>query len=332
LVLASLESVFEQLEFRSEYYLEMKAAAPRIVSLLPSATEMVCALGLGDQLVGITHECDYPREIQGKPAVVRNALPIETMSQQEIDAAVSERVRSGQSLYDIDAALLSELAPELIITQDLCKVCAASGDELSKAVRALSAQPEILWMTPSSLSGIDENLRALGQATGRLREAEVLIGARQRRFEEIGSITRELSHVPRVFCVEWFDPVYSSGHWVPEMVRIAGGVDELAREGMDSVRVSWEAVVQWAPEVLVLMPCGFTLSKVVELSPRLKDYPGWSDIPAVRQNRVYAVDANSYFARPGPRVLDGTELLAHLFHPDLFGWAGAVDAFQRLRI
>jgi iron complex transport system substrate-binding protein len=301
----------------------------RIVSLLPSATEMACVLGLSDQLVGITHECDYPREIQGKPLVVRNALPVETMSQHEIDAAVSERLRTGQSLYEIDAELLSELDPDLIITQDLCKVCAASGDELSRAIQGLAAQPDILWMTPTSLRGIDENVRALGAATGRSREAEAWIANRLSRMQKLASVTQGLRDIPRVFCMEWFDPVFCSGHWIPEMVRIAGGVDKLAREGADSVRITWEAVVEWAPEVLVLMPCGYTLAKVLELSARLPDYPGWRDLPAVRNGRVFAVDANSYFARPGPRVLEGTELLAHLFHPDVFPWNGPADAFQR---
>jgi iron complex transport system substrate-binding protein len=291
---------------------------------------MACVLGLGDELVGITHECDYPREIQGKPLVVRNALPVETMSQHEIDAAVSERLRTGQSLYEIDAQLLSELAPDLIITQDLCKVCAASGDELSRAIQGLHTQPDILWMTPTSLSGIDENVRALGDATGRSREAEAWIANRQARMQKLASVTQRLHDIPRVFCMEWFDPVFCSGHWIPEMVRIAGGLDKLAREGADSVRIPWEEIVEWAPEVLVLMPCGYTLTKVLELSSRLPDYPGWRDVPAVRSGRVFAVDANSYFARPGPRVLEGTELLAHLFHPDVFPWNGPADAFQPL--
>jgi iron complex transport system substrate-binding protein len=303
---------------------------PQIVSFLPSATEMTCALGLSDQLVGVTHECDYPPEVRGKPVVVRNALPIETMTQREVDTAVAERMREGNSLYEVDERLLQELAPDLILTQDLCQVCAPSGTEVSQALSLLPKKPQILWLTPNSLEQIAVNVRELGEATGRTTEAEQLISSGQARLEKIATVTRSLNHRPRVFCLEWLDPVYCSGHWVPEMVRIAGGIDALSSEGKDSVRIPWADVVKWAPEVLIVTPCGFNLEKVIEQSHRLSNYPGWFDLPAVRQDRVYAVDANSYFARPGPRVVDGTELLAHLIHPELFAWNGPASAYQLL--
>lgn len=302
----------------------------RIVSFLPSATEMACALGLGDQLVGITHECDYPPEVEGKPIVVRNVLPIEKMSQPEIDAAVTQRMRDGLSLYQVDEKLLQELAPDIILTQDLCQVCAPSGNEVTQALNLLPKKPQILWLTPKSLQEIFDNLRELGEATGRVKEAEELIAAGRVRLEKLVGATRNLSHRPRVFCLEWLDPVYCSGHWMPEMVEIAGGVDALARKGTDSVRIPWDDVLKWAPEVLIITPCGFNLDKVIEQTPQLFAYPGWSELPAVRANCVYAVDANSYFARPGPRVVDGTELLAHLIHPELFQWEGSQEAFRRI--
>jgi iron complex transport system substrate-binding protein len=304
--------------------------ARQIVSFLPSATEMACALGLANQLVGITHECDYPPEVKGKPVVVRNVLPIETMTQSEVDTAVAERMRAGKSLYEVDEQLLQELAPDLILTQDLCQVCAPSGNEVSHALTLLSKKPEILWLTPNSLAQIADNLRELGVATGREQEADAIIRRGRDRLQAISTATRNLASRPRVFCLEWMDPVFGSGHWLPEMVRIAGGIDALSREGQDSERVPWEEVVKWAPEVLVITPCGFNLEKVIEESQRLVNYPGWFDLPAVRQRRVYAVDANSYFARPGPRVVDGTELLAHLIHPELFQWNGPASAYQRL--
>jgi len=291
---------------------------------------MACALGLGDQLVGITHECDYPPEAQGKPVVVRNVLPIETMSQPEIDVAVTQRMRAGLSLYQVDEKLLRELAPDIIMTQDLCQVCAPSGNEVTQALELLDKKPQILWLTPKSLEEIFDNLRELGQATGRVKEAEELIASGRARLEKLADATRNLSQRPRVFCMEWLDPVYCSGHWMPEMVEIAGGVDALARKGTDSVRIPWDDVLQWAPEVLIITPCGFNLDKVIEQTPPLFNYPGWSELPAVRANRVYAVDANSYFARPGPRVVDGTELLAHLIHPELFHWQGPQEAFRRI--
>jgi iron complex transport system substrate-binding protein len=308
----------------------MTTRTQQIVSFLPSATEIACALGLTDQLVGITHECDYPELIAGKPVVVRSVLPIETMTQREIDVAVAERMRAGQSLYQVDEKLLQELAPDLILTQDLCQVCAPSGTEITQALNLLPKKPRILWMTPNSLEQIFANVRELGEATGRLKEAEELIANGRSRLEKIATVTRGLSIRPRVFCMEWLDPVYCSGHWVPEMVRLAGGEDNLAQEGADSTRISWDEVRSWAPELLIITPCGFNLEKTIEQSQQLSTFPGWSQLPAVREGRVYAVDANSYFARPGPRVVDGTELLAHLIQPEVFSWEGPARAFQRL--
>jgi iron complex transport system substrate-binding protein len=302
----------------------------RIVSFLPSATEMVCALGLDDRLVGITHECDYPSSVREKPVVVRSAVPVETMTQAEIDTSVSERLQNGQSVYQVDENLLRELAPDLILTQDLCQVCAPSGNEVSQALNSLSTKPQILWLTPKSLRQIEDNLREIGAATGCPEKADELIAVSRAKLEEIETVTRELPSRPRVFCLEWLDPIYCSGHWVPEMVRIAGGVDELGREGTDSVRLAWEDVLNWQPEVLVIMPCGYHLDDVLELAPKLSSKQGWFDLPAVRQGKVYAVDASSYFARPGPRVVGGTQLLAHLIHPELFSWNGPAAAYRRL--
>ena len=297
---------------------------PRIVSFLPSATEIACALGLADSLVGITHECDYPPEVRNKPVVVRNVLPLEQMSQKEIDRAVAERMREGQSLYQIDEELLRELAPDLILTQNLCQVCAPSGNEVSQVIKALPQAPEILWLTPQSLSEIFDNVRELGAATGRAAEAEKLIAKCESRLKGLAQRVDRAGERPRVFCMEWLDPVFASGHWVPELVRLAGGVDVLGSERGESVRVSWEEVVAAAPEVVVIMPCGFNLEQTMK---QIWSVFGFQQseaarqffaLPAVQNGRVYAVDANSYFARPGPRVVEGAELLARLIHPALF--------------
>ena len=308
----------------------VRPTAQQIVSFLPSATEMACALGLSDQLVGITYECDYPPEVRGKAIVVRKALPIETMSQREIDVAVSERMREGRSLYEVDEKLLEKLAPDLILTQDLCQVCAPSGNEVTQALNLLPKKPQILWLTPNSLDQIFANLLELGEATGHTKKAEELVAEGRARLQKTEAVTENLCVRPRVFCMEWLDPVYCSGHWVPEMVKIAGGLDALSKAGVDSVRIPWDDVVEWTPEVLVVMPCGFNLEQTIQQSRRLFAYPRWSTLPAVRNGRVFAVDANSYFARPGPRVVDGTELLAHLIHPELFSWKGSTSAYQRL--
>lgn len=302
----------------------------RIISFLPSATEMVYALGLGNQLAGVTHECDYPSEAKIKPIVVRSVLPVETMSQLEIDVAVTQRLRDGLSLYQVDEAMVRDIAPDLILTQDLCQVCAPSGNEVTQLLKSLSSKPQILWLTPKSLDQVFENIHELGTATDRLPQAGALIETSHARLEKLAVATRSLSERPRVFCMEWIDPIYCSGHWVPEMVRIAGGHDELGREGTDSVRISWDDILRWAPEVLIVMPCGFHMDKAEEQAERLFTFPGFLDLPVVRNGRVYAVDANSYFARPGPRLVEGTELLAHLIHPDLFAWAGPPGAFCRL--
>src|SRR5262249_17830269 len=212
----------------------------RIVSFLPSATEMVCALGLADQLVGITHECDHPTEIQGKPIVVRSVLPVETMTEREIDSAVAERLRTGESLYQVDEQLLRDLTPDVILTQDLCQVCAPSGNEVSQALRALPKKPQIVWLTPKSLDQIMETLRAVGKETSREERAERLIAAARARLHKIARMTESLPTRPRVFCMEWLEPIYCSGHWIPEMVQIAGGVDALGKRGADSVRTTWD--------------------------------------------------------------------------------------------
>lgn len=304
--------------------------ARRIVSFLPSATEIAFALGLGDQVFGVSHECDYPPEARTKPAVVRNALPIERMSQAQIDVAVTERLRSGSSLYVIDDEVVLNAAPDLVITQNLCEVCAPAGNEIADLLRLLPNAPEVLWMTPKSLDQIFENVRDLGEATGRAQQAELLISEGGARLERVRALADKAVRRPRVFCMEWMDPIYCCGHWVPEMVALAGGEDALGRLGTDSVRIPWDNVLAWAPEVLVIMPCGFGIAKAFEEAQRLLAYPGWSQIPAVMTGQVYVADANAYFARPGPRVVDGTELLAHLIHPELFAWAGEPDAFRRL--
>jgi iron complex transport system substrate-binding protein len=300
----------------------MRDQPRRIVSFLPSATEMVFALGLGDQLAGVTHECDYPPEAKNKPIIVRSVLE-QGLTQREIDDAVSERLQNGVSLYEPDEQALLRIEPDLILTQNLCSVCAPSGNEISRLLQILPHKPQILWLTPKSLTEIFGNIREVGEATHRSEEADALIEKLSGRIAAVAAAVRDRATTPRVFCMEWIDPLYCSGHWVPEMVRCAGGVDRLGRAGRDSVRISWEEVQRCAPEIIVVMPCGFDLEKATaaadELLPNL---PHWGDLPAVRSGRVYAVDANAYFARPGPRVVDGIELLAHLIHPDHIAWNG----------
>ena len=287
---------------------------------------MIYALGLGDHVVGVSHECDFPAEAKTKPVVSRPALDVEHLTLAEIDRAIGEKIGRGESIYHIDEMLLRLLQPDLIVTQDLCQVCAPSGNELSVALRVLDMQPEILFMSPHSLEAIEQNILDLGRVTDRASEAESIVAGGRKR---LGKIAVRVEHAPRprVFCVEWVDPIFSSGHWVPEMVELAGGIDALGRKCADSVRIPWEDVVRWAPEVFVVSPCGFHLERALAQVSHLESLPGWNELPAVRSGRVYAVDADAYFARPGPRVVDGIELLAHLIHPELVGWTGPREAF-----
>jgi iron complex transport system substrate-binding protein len=302
----------------------------RLISFLPAATEMAFALGLGDRLVGVSHECDFPASAKTKPVVVKAALPLEAMSLREIDVTVAQRIGNGQSFYEVDERLLAQLAPTHILTQALCHVCAPSGNEITRALAALPVKPEILWFTPHTIGEIFGNLRDLGAATGTTARAEEIIAAAQARLQKIASQVEKIKRQPRVFCLEWIDPYYCCGHWVPEMVELAGGVDGLGRKGKDSVRISWKEIGEWAPEVLIISPCGFNAEKAVAQAEQLLQQPGWNDLPAVRNGRVFAVDANAYFARPGPRVVEGVELLAHLIHPEIFEWSGSPDAFQKI--
>ncbi len=272
---------------------------------------MVHALGAGGQLVGRSHECDYPPEVVDLPIVSRPALDLPGASPAEIDDAVSDRMRTGESMYAIDEVLLRELQPDVILTQNLCRVCAPSGNELSRAVRDFTIRPDILFLTPSDLAGIEENIQATGVAIGRPDAAMELIHSTRRRLARVRSAVAEVP-TRRVAFLEWTDPPFCAGHWVPEMIALAGGHDPLGRPGEDSVRVSWDDVEAAAPELIVVSPCGYRLPQAAELARSL---------PRTSGARVYAVDANAYYARPGPRVAEGVELLGHLFHPELIPWA-----------
>jgi len=287
----------------------------RIVSLLPSATELAFSLGLGDDVVGVSHECDYPAEARTRATVVHCAIPYCALSPAEIDSAVSTQLRVGGSIYTIDTELLRALEPELILAQDLCEVCAPSGNETERAIAALDRAPRVLTLAPRTLREIQENIRQLGEATGRVEVAQTLIESQR---ERLARLARELDGAPRrrVFFLEWIDPMFCGGHWVGEMIERAGGYDALARQGGDSVRVSWDQVGTWAPEVLIVAPCGAHLDSAAQQARALLEQTRWSEVPAVQEGEVYAVDASSYFARPGPRVFDGIEILANILHPD----------------
>jgi iron complex transport system substrate-binding protein len=289
--------------------------------MLPAGTEIVHALGAGDQLVGRSHECDYPDSVTALPIVSRPTLELDHARPDAIDAAVSERMQSGDTLYSIDEVLLRELRPDLILTQNLCRVCAPSGNELSRAVANFPVRPEILFLTPRSIAEIESNIQDVGQALGRTDAAESLVDENRGR---IARVVDAVASAPkrRVAFLEWTDPLFCGGHWVPEMISLAGGEDPLGRPGEDSVRMTWEEVNATDPEVVVVSPCGYRLDQSAKLA---------RDISRPGNARLFAVDANAYFARPGPRIAEGVELLAHLFHPDLVSWRQAERPWLELR-
>ncbi len=288
----------------------------RVVSLLPSATEIVHHVGAGHTLVGVSHECDYPRGVEDLPKLTASKID-RSSSSAEIDAAVG-RLSDGDSIYALDAKLLEELEPDLVITQGLCDVCAISLNVVERAAAGLPAPPRILSLNPTSLEGVFTDVVAVGGTLGRGEEAWRKVAALRTRLARVGEAVAGLDR-PRVGCIEWLDPPFSAGHWVPEMVGLAGGEELFAAAGETSARLTWQQVLEAGPEVLVLMPCGFDAERTVREALALPELPGWFELPAVKSGRVWAVDANSYFSRPAPRLVEGVEILARILHPEAFG-------------
>jgi iron complex transport system substrate-binding protein len=300
----------------------------RIASLLPSATEMVCALGLAHDLVGISHDCDYPAEILGTP-VLSQAIVTSTLPSGEIDARIKSEVHRGNSVYHLNAGQLADLRPELILTQELCTVCAPSYTLVKQAAKVLDAETKIVSLEPLGLLDILDNFLLVGALTGRLAQAEAVVGNLRERIDRARNATAGLPR-PRVACIEWLEPLYVAGHWVPEMVATAGGNDVLGRAREPSFVASWNDIVAAEPEILVIMPCGFDLDRTRQEIQLLSRRPGWPELPAVRSGRVYLTEATSYFSRPGPRIVTGVEILATIFHPKAVGAVLPTGSFEPL--
>jgi iron complex transport system substrate-binding protein len=293
----------------------------RICSLLPGATEIAYLLGLGDQIVGVTHECDYPHEAKQKPVVVRSVIDSSQLSCPEIDRRVGELLQAGRGLYLIDEAAFLASGPDVILTQGLCDVCALDYDDVVKAAQRLPRMPAILSLNPHSLSDVLEDISRVGAATDRETAAEALVQDLRRRIDEVG--IREPEYRPRVVCLEWFEPLYVAGHWVPELVTLAGGFDPLGRKGEPSFKIEWQSVLDAKPDVILLMPCGFDVRRAVKESTPLRNLNGWNDLPAVKTGNVYALNGSAYFSRPGPRLVNGLEILARIIRPEQAGWSAA---------
>jgi iron complex transport system substrate-binding protein len=300
----------------------------QICSLLPSATEILYALGLADSVAGVTHECDFPPEAARKPPLIRPRVDPKAHPA-VIDRQVTELVSRGESIYTLDADLLASLAPDLIITQDLCHVCAASPDDLATALTRFSKRPKVLSLSPQSLAGVWDDIRRIGEATGRRRDAQALSITLEQKVAAIEAKVARASR-PRVLCLEWMDPFYIGGHWVPEMVAKAGGEDVLGRPGQPSFRATPEEIAKAEPEIIIVMPCGHAAACAAAEFDAKKLPAFWKDLPAIRSRRIFAVDANSYFSRSGPRLADGVALLAYIFHPDVMPIDLPGDPFRKL--
>jgi iron complex transport system substrate-binding protein len=297
----------------SHEYVTMK-----IWSLLPSATEILFALGLGDEITGVTHECDYPPEAATKPRVTFSHVDSSRASG-EIDRQVTERFRGGQQLYGIDEARLKADPPDLIVTQDLCPVCAVSPSDFAGHMEAAGCRAEVVTLNPKRLADVLDDVRRVGQATGRVDEAGKLQAALFGRVEAVREALGPAAESPHILCLEWLDPPMPAGHWVPDMVQWAGGGDcGIVPPGEPARKVAWEELLVLDPDAVALMPCGFGADRAAAEGLALWENETWRRLRAVRKGAVYAVDANAYFSRPGPRLVDGVEMLANILHPERF--------------
>ncbi len=290
----------------------------RIVSLVPAATEICFALGLGSDLVGVSPECDYPSAATDIPPVSRTLLDYEGKTSAETSQMVGKRLASGGALYRVDAKNLESAAPDVILTQGLCEVCAPTTDDVRAVAARLSTRPKIVPLDPHSLRDVLQDIERVGKACGASGAANATVGELRDRIERIAFLTGHLHEATATLCLEWLDPLFVAGHWVPEMIELAGGQPLLAAKGEKSKRVEPKDVVMSAPQTAILMPCGYHLDRAVKEAPAATAQTWWQDLPAARNRRVWVTDGSSYFNRPGPRLVEGLEILAHILHPEIF--------------
>jgi iron complex transport system substrate-binding protein len=290
----------------------------KILSLLPSATEIVFALGLDDQLEGVTYECDFPAEARGKPVVSNTALPRDRqLSAAEIDRVVGEHMDRREPIYVLDKELIRSIQPDLILAQDLCRVCAVPSGQVEDALAELGCSAEVISLDPATIDDILDGVIMVGRATGQESRAQELVSGLRQRVELVRDACGKRPSM-RTLALEWSDPPFVAGHWIPGMVEVAGGANPLNADAQPSRRLTWPEVSEASPEVIVFMPCGYSLEEAEAEAMGLFDSPGFADTPAARADRVFAVDASSYFSRPGPRIVDGLEILAWAIHPEAF--------------
>jgi iron complex transport system substrate-binding protein len=292
-------------------------SSQRVISLLPAATEIVASLDMLDALLGVSHECDYPEEVNRKPRVTHCEIHGAGLPSVEVDRWVRERLRTSGTLYTMDEELVRRLQPDAILTQRLCDVCAVNYGTVARFAATLPGPPRVVNLEPSSVADILQDIRLVAEALGVPERAETVVASLVARIE---AVRERAANAPRRRCVllEWIDPPFCAGHWGPELVEIAGGVEPVGRRGMDSVAIQWEAVVQAAPEVLVVACCGYPVERTLKDLPILRSRAGFDEFPAARCGEIYVVDGSAYFSRPGPRIVDSLEILAEVLHPERF--------------
>jgi iron complex transport system substrate-binding protein len=300
----------------------------RIISLVPAGTEIAFALGLERDVVAVSHECDYPPQARDLPRLTQSAIPGRTLTSAQIDAAVSARKATGAPLYHIDAEQLSALAPDLILTQGLCDVCALPSRAVRAALAQMSPRPPMVSLDGRSIDGVFESIVEIGRITGKDTRAAELVSSLRERLARVAAAVANRPPV-RVVCLEWLDPPYACGHWIPEMVRLAGGDDPLGRPGIPSVPISWSAVRDAHAPNIIAMPCGYSLERAIKEVETIAAQPAWQE--AVGDAEVYVAAGGGYFTRPGPRIVTGIELLAASFHPDHVDWPLPTDGLCRWR-
>ena len=290
----------------------------RIVSLLPAATEIAGALGLMQQVVGVSHECDFPQEVNALPRVTRCSVHNAGLSSREVNERVRRAVHEHGTIYTIDETLLRKLRPNVILTQKLCDVCAVGYGTVARLAQTLPGPPEIVNLEPSSLSDIFDDIHRVAVACGVTKRARKVVAGLSMRVEAVRERAAHVPNRPRCFLMEWVDPPFCSGHWVPDLVEIAGGYDSLGRKHQPSAEIKWQAVLDARPEIIVLALCGYNVDRARRDYELLRKFPGFDSLPAAQNDRIYVADANAYFARPGPRIVDSVEILAAIIHPERF--------------
>lgn len=291
----------------------------KIASLLPSATEIVCSLGLQEDLVGVTHECDFPIGIGQFPHLTASRISHETLSSLEIDHAVRSQLDGHGTIYDLDTDLLQKLSPDLIITQELCDVCAVSYKIVNQAAKTYVADATVVSLEPNTVADIFDTIITVGDLAGVRSRAQALVTKLSERLATIKQMLDSVEKRPSVMMLEWLEPPFAPGHWVPEQVAAAGGVCLLGESGKRSVTTTYDKILESNPEVLVLIPCGYYIADTIRQLEFTKFPASWREMPAIKNGEIWATDATSYFSRPGPRIVDGVEILAKILHPELFG-------------